>query len=170
MGSGGPSMARNHQRDEKVRAEREHESGKLKPMATLRRNDESLLREFEERTLPYDEWTHMSHVRVGFLYVYGHRFDQAVGLMREGIQKYNQANANRVRMGYHETITVAFLRLIAARIEKDAGVASGCSIAFCERHPELLDQRMLERHYSRELLFSDEARSNFVPPDLSQVW
>jgi hypothetical protein len=37
---------------------------------------------------------------------------------------------------------------------------------FIERNAELLDPKLLEQHFTRELLFSDAARSDVVEPDI----
>ena len=37
---------------------------------------------------------------------------------------------------------------------------------FIERNPELLDGKLVEHFYSRELIFSDSARAVWVDPDL----
>ena len=37
---------------------------------------------------------------------------------------------------------------------------------FLERNPELLDSKLLEHFYSRELILSEGARATFVAPDL----
>ena len=124
--------------------------------------DSELRARFEDTSLPYDRWDHMSHVRVAFLYLSRHTFPDAVKRMRIGIKQYNDAHRPEVRVGYHETITVVFLVLIKERMgeEGDSG-----SLSFCDGNPDLLDPRILERYYSRELLFSEAARAGFVEPD-----
>jgi len=63
---------------------------------------------------------------------------------------------------YHETITVAFLALIAERhaIGKYADFE-----AFVADNPELLNKSILERWYRKDRLLSDIARKTFVLPD-----
>jgi hypothetical protein len=41
--------------------------------------------------------------------------------------------------------------------------------AFIEANPALLDTRIMLTHYSRERLFSDAARREFVEPDLAPI-
>ena len=38
--------------------------------------------------------------------------------------------------------------------------------AFADRHPALLDKRLLTRHYRSSTLAADPARSGWVEPDL----
>jgi hypothetical protein len=39
--------------------------------------------------------------------------------------------------------------------------------AFAERHPALLDKRLLTRHYTAAVLASPQARAGWVEPDLA---
>ena len=68
--------------------------------------------------------------------------------------------------GYHETITVAFVRVIAARLAPGEDFP-----AFRARNPDLLDRTLaaLLRHYTKELLHSPEARKAFVAPDVQTL-
>jgi hypothetical protein len=64
--------------------------------------------------------------------------------------------------GYHETITVAFVRVIADRSEGGERYET-----FRARNPDLFDRTLpaLLRHYTKERLYSSEARAAFVEPD-----
>jgi hypothetical protein len=64
-------------------------------------------------------------------------------------------------------VTIAFLSLIAERLEGAAGCADFA--AFLAAHPQLLDKGALLRWYSPERLASDPARRTFLLPDLSAV-
>lgn len=64
---------------------------------------------------------------------------------------------------YHETITGAWVRLVAAHRSVDSASTFD---EFIARNPGLLDQKLLAGHYSRELLGSSEARSAWTEPDL----
>ena len=61
---------------------------------------------------------------------------------------------------YHETVTIAFLALIAERMG-DATDFEG----FASVNPDLFDKRILARWYSPERLASDRARRHFLLPD-----
>ncbi len=72
---------------------------------------EALVRSFEDGSLPRSEWTHASHLLVGLWYLSRHPRDQATILMRDGIRRYNHIHGRDA--GYHETITLAWLAVIA---------------------------------------------------------
>ena len=40
---------------------------------------------------------------------------------------------------------------------------------FIEQNPEMLDPEIMMTHYSSKVLFSDEARSKFIEPDLGPI-
>lgn len=61
---------------------------------------------------------------------------------------------------YHETITIAFLALIAERLD----TAPSDFDAFAARHPELFERDLLTRVCRSDRLASPVARRTFVLP------
>src|SRR5262249_21639313 len=131
--------------------------------------DEELRSAFESCTLPFALWTHRAHVRMAFLYASQHPFQAALDRMRLSIQAYNasQQVPESLDRGYHETITVAFMRLVCSKLTRTGPFPD--SEAFCERHPDLLDKSVLLKLYSKERLMSPEAKRGFVEPDLAEL-
>lgn len=130
--------------------------------------DRELWDAFVAATLPPKAWTHRTHVRIGYLHIIRYPFAEALDHIRSRIQRLNAAHGTpeAIDRGYHETITCAFLRLIAAVAAEANGVDSD---GFCEQHPKLLDKRLLLRFYSRERIMSAEAKGAFVEPDLQSL-
>jgi hypothetical protein len=126
--------------------------------------DDEFLAAFEECRLPKHLWTHQAHVRMAWLYLREKPLEEVIPTVRRGIQRYNASLGNRE--GYHETITVAYLVLIDSRLARGAG--EGSFADFREVNADLLDRTLstILVHYSREVLFSIEARQAFVEPDL----
>ena len=132
---------------------------------------ESLVRLFLDRSLPKPAWTHVAHLRVGLWHVRRFGADLAVDLLRERISRYNESvgTANTSTSGYHETLTVFYVKVI------DAFVSAAASPG---QEADTLERRLLEavgdrelplRYYSRECLFSTEARRQWVAPDLQPL-
>jgi hypothetical protein len=127
---------------------------------------EALVRSFEDGSLPCSEWTHASHLLVGLWYLSRHPRDQATTLVRDSIRRYNHLHGRD--SGYHETITLAWLAVIA-------GFLAGCdrALPISALAATLIDgcgdKDYLLRYYSRELLMSDAARQGWVPPDLRPI-
>lgn len=135
-------------------------------------NDEELLRRFEECTLPFEQWTHRSHVKVAFLYLRTFPFDQALVRIRLGIKKYNAANqvADGPNSGYNETTTQAFVRLIAGAMRTcGEAVALLDADGFCDTHPQLMTNHALRAFYSTEARMDPRAKTEFVEPDLAPL-
>jgi len=128
--------------------------------------DEEFLYAFEGATLPRTEWTHEAHVRMGYLSLCRMPLPEAIGYARERILAYNRAQGNFT--GYHETITIAFLHHIAKRMrDNDEGKWESFRVA----HAELIARGMeiLLQNYTRDALFSHEARSAFLAPDIAPL-
>lgn len=127
------------------------------------RIDEELLARFIDTTLPAGEFHHQQHVRVAWLFVRQHGMPAALGEFTAAIRRF--AAAKGAHGLYHETITWAFLLLIA---ERQARTDASMWEQFAAAHPDLLVWKpsILGRYYSRELLASDLARRTFLMPDL----
>jgi hypothetical protein len=122
--------------------------------------DEEFLRALESCELPESEFGHSGHVRAGYLYLRAGEFVAALANMRRAIRNYSRHLGKAER--YHETITVAFLALINQHLcERGDG---GGWPAFAGENPELLQQGLLLKYYSKEQLDSELARKAFVLP------
>ncbi len=119
------------------------------------------------RTLPRPEWTHQAHLVFATALIadcgLAGAEDAAPGLIRA----YNQSvgGVNDDMQGYHHTITLFFLRHI------DAFLAPYRDERLGARATRLLASRLATPdyplgYYSKERLFSVEARRRWVAPDL----
>jgi hypothetical protein len=133
---------------------------KYTTMGTDVRTDRELLQAFLRGKIDGGDFRHSDHVRVGFEILHHHGFPDALAAYCAAL-KGMAMRAGRPG-AYHETITVAFLSLIAER--RTAGRYADAE-AFIDDSPELMDRTILERWYTPERLFSDIARSTFVMPD-----
>jgi hypothetical protein len=68
--------------------------------------------------------------------------------------------------GYHDTITVAFVRIISARVIVDEPFD-----AYRARNPDLFDRALgvLHCYYTKDRLNSLEAKELFLEPDLRRL-
>jgi hypothetical protein len=127
---------------------------------------ESFMKDFEDGSLPKSEWTHAKHLVMALWYLRRHNRDDATRLVRDGIQRHNESQGNRT--GYHETITLAWVAVIERFLgTRDLDVPM--SVLARELLGQCGDKDYLLRFYSRERLFSDEARACWVPPDVAAV-
>lgn len=127
---------------------------------------ESFIRAFEDGSLSRSEWTHGRHLVMALWYLRRHGRDEATRLIRDGIQRYNQAQGNLT--GYHETITKAWIAVIERLlIMRDRTIPD--SVLAEELLNECGDKDYLLRFYTKKRLLSDEARSRWVDPDLARI-
>ena len=124
-------------------------------------SEQALLQGFLDGTLP--EFHHQQHVHVAWLFVRRHGMPAALSEFAAAIQRF--AAAKGAHQLYHETITWAFLLLIA---ERQARIPAATWDEFAAAHTDLLVWKpsILSRYYSNELLASDLARRTFLMPDL----
>ena len=122
-----------------------------------------LLRGFLDTTLPADQFHHAQHVEVAWWFVRDHGMPTALGEFTAAIKRF--AAAKSAHGLYHETITWAFLLIIA---ERQARTNARNWEEFAAAHPDLLVWKpsILNRYYSKELLASDLATRTFVMPDM----
>jgi hypothetical protein len=120
-------------------------------------DDDELLERFAENTLP--AFPHEEHLHVVFAQSARADLAATITFLRDGIRKMAAANGNPG--AYHDTRTVAWIRLVvAARAGFDSTFDE-----FLEAHPELRRRDLLDEHYTPQLLNSDAARASFAEPD-----
>jgi hypothetical protein len=124
--------------------------------------ERELFDRFVDTSLPADQFHHQQHVHVAWLFVRGHGMPAALSEFTAATKRF--ANAKGATGLYHETITWAFLLLIAERQAKHPVTAWD---QFEAANPDLLVWKpsILERYYSQELLASALARRTFLMPD-----
>jgi len=122
--------------------------------------DDHFVEAFELGNLLPTEFDHRAHLRAAYCLARRRPFLEACIAMRDGVRGI-AARAGRPGL-YHETITIAFMSIVAQRLAVDPGLAWDDFVA---AHPDLSDRALLGRWYSREALDSMPARTQFVLPD-----
>lgn len=132
-------------------------------------SDADFVREFEARRWPLEQWHHRDHVRLAYLYLRQGTFEQAADRLRAGLKAYIAAHGivDTPTQGYHETLTLAWLRLVEMILAEYGPEESG--EAFCDAHPELSQTKTLRLFYSKDLLTSPRAKFTFLAPDLAPL-
>jgi len=125
-----------------------------------------LVRSFEDATVPHDDWKHAEHLVVALYYLTHHDLDTAYNKMRSGILNLLEHGFKvdlAKEMPYHETITLFWIRTVA---EFNASKNGATLLEKANEVAYKWDKDYPLKFYSRELLFSDEARARFVEGDL----
>lgn len=139
----------------------------LYPIMKYKTDDDirRVIETFEDGTIARDAWGHTEHLIVAYHYSKGETFDSAYERMKNGIFRLLEAFEVDLskEMPYHETMTVFWLRHIydyANQNNEDSLVT---------RTDEMItryDKDFPLRFYSKDLLFSEMAKAEFVEPDL----
>lgn len=128
--------------------------------------DRAFRADFEACSVPPAAFGHRAHVRLAYVYLVDHDSDAAHQLMQGALLTFLRHHGVDVSK-YRETMTRAWI--MAVRHFMEASPASESSDAFMAHNPKLLDSKIMMKHYSAEVLFSDEARARFVEPNLSPI-
>ena len=126
-----------------------------------RMTDPEFVEAFEACRLPNELFHHRDHLRLAWIYLRRYGEPQAAARIAESIRRYAAFHGKSDK--YHETVTIAWLRLLsdsAGRFRSGASFEELLAVS-----PELLDKNALQEYYSPELLASATARHSFVPPD-----
>jgi len=125
----------------------------------------AFLAAFEAGTLPKERWTHAAHILTGACYVHALGESAAIDRMRLRVSSYNEAvgGKNTETSGYHETITIGWIKLLA-RLLRETGPMGRAPFAALavERYAD--NRSALAAYYDFDLPGSVEARRNWVPP------
>ena len=118
-----------------------------------------VLADFEAGRIDPARFPHREHVRVGYELLERHLFPEALLHLARGLRRL-AARAGHPEV-YHETITAAFLALIAERRLGDRYLSWD---DFAERNPDLFRKKLLEEIYDPNVLKSSQARLTCVLP------
>jgi hypothetical protein len=121
-----------------------------------------LMVEFEQGRIDPARFPHRDHVRVSYELLERHPYPEALLHLARGLRRL-AAKAGKPEV-YHETITAAFLALIAERRlrERYADWED-----FAARNSDLFRKRLLEEFYEPAILQSPVARQTFILPRLA---
>jgi hypothetical protein len=136
-------------------------------MFRTRSDVESFILEFEAERLPKARWTHQAHLVAGLWYTLMLGSDAALASIRTRIRRHNESvgTPNTDSSGYHETITRLYMSAIARHVTRHTDATFEESLALLLASP-MSDSEWPLKHYTRERLFSVEARRHWVQPDV----
>jgi hypothetical protein len=105
------------------------------------------------------DFPHREHVRMAFEMLRRYDFAESVWLFSKALRMI-AAKADKPQ-AFNQTVTIAFLSLIAERMEQ----GRACDFAvFARDNPEVFDKEVLARWYTHGQLAADITRRVFVLP------
>jgi hypothetical protein len=131
---------------------------------------DAFLSAFEAGTLPKEEFTHAGHLTAGACYV--HMLDEAgaISHMRLCVRRFNEAvgGKNTDTGGYHETITVFWIKMLAALRALHPEISRADFAAHAvETYRNRRD--VFRDFYDFDVLTSVEARRNWIEPPVKPI-
>jgi hypothetical protein len=125
---------------------------------------------FEACQLTKQQWTHQAHLIAGFWYVAQFGGAEALPVIRRNIRRHNESvgTPNTDTGGYHESITRLYLMAIDRHIRAHRHMSFEASLQALLAS-ELGSSTWPLTYYSRDRLFSVDARRGWVEPDLQPM-
>ncbi|HWC87668.1 MAG TPA: hypothetical protein VG388_14105 [Solirubrobacteraceae bacterium] len=106
-------------------------------------------------------FAHREHLELAWSYLRLYPMDEARAVMAAAIR--DLARRHGAENKYHETMTGAWVHLVAVHSQRWGADSFD---TFLERNPDLLDSKLIQHFYSRELILSQRARAAWTAPDL----
>jgi hypothetical protein len=120
------------------------------------------LRRFARGDIDAASFTHREHVRMAFEMLRRHDFVETALHFSHAV-RIMAARAGHAQV-FHQTITIAFLSLIAERMELGRQLDFE---SFALANPDVFEKNVLNRWYCPERLSTKAARQTFLLPDAS---
>jgi hypothetical protein len=128
-------------------------------------SDVELTRALERGEIANEDFRHASHLHVAWVYLAESlSVHQAANKMRETLRRFAAVAGKPEK--YHETITLFWVHLLSRGYAASRG---GRLEEIVHANPQLLEKNFPLAYYSAERLFSDEARTSWVEPDLKPL-
>jgi hypothetical protein len=125
-------------------------------------NATELTRAFELGDVSNAGFHHASHLQVAWVYLQeSDSLESATEKMCAALRKFAAAAGKPEK--YHHTITVFWMRMLAALRQAATERNLDHILAL---NPRLLEKDFSLEYYSRDVLFSDRARTSWIEPDL----
>jgi hypothetical protein len=127
-------------------------------------SDAQFVQDFEGFRVPGGDFRHPDHVRIAWWYLQGCEVRQAVEVTQLAIRRFAEHHGHPAK--FHWTLTELWVRLVAAHVAWHPADTFG---DFIVENGKLLDKNLPLRFYSHERLYSQEARSKWIEPDIKKL-
>jgi hypothetical protein len=127
--------------------------------------DDQFISAMEELRVANANFHHRDHIRLAWAYLHKGSPSFAAERLANCIRRF-AAHSGAPRK-YHYTLTLAWVRLVAAAMRLTPALQS--FECFAAAHPFLFDVRLPWTFYSAACLETEEARAGWVEPDLHSL-
>jgi len=129
-------------------------------LASAHLDDDEFLDAFHSCRLKSSELRNADHFRLAWLHLHREPLESALASVCSGIQAFAAHHGASTK--YHETITIAWVRLLATHHEATFE-------EFLTAHESRLNLDLLHRFWTPELLAGEDAKSRWVAPDIRDL-
>lgn len=127
---------------------------------------EAVVRGFETCTTGKDEFPHRDHLALAVWYLNSSSETEAAASMRASLYRF--LDRHDCRKNYHETLTLFWIKIVHEALE-----TLGAELSLLEKTNAIIerlgDSRLVFEFYSKALVESEEARRNWIEPDLKDL-
>jgi hypothetical protein len=127
-------------------------------------DDRSFLQAFHGGQIANQQFHHREHLRLAWLQVRALGVDRAGQAVAAGIREFASRHGHARK--YNDTITRFWVQVMGLATQRHPDLGFDALLAL---EPHLLDKWLPLRHWSREALYSVEARHHWVAPDLQPM-
>jgi len=134
---------------------------------SVSKEDREFQKQVESLQIPIAEFNHRAHLRLAYIYLTENSVSVSVQLMRKALVGLLRHIGIDPSQKYHQTLTEAWVLAVHHFMKRSNG--SNSSDEFIEKNAALLDSKIMLTHYSKDVLFSEQARAAFIEPNLDQI-
>ena len=129
-------------------------------------DDSAFMSQFEDCSLSPDNFDHIGHLRIAWLYISQYGSTKAIDLVCDGINTY--AKSLGANDKFHFTITASLVKIIASSIKEQSTKSWQ---VFLQQNDDLVSDALgvLYRYFSKSKLHSELARTSLLEPDLQEI-
>ena len=128
---------------------------------------EAVVRKFEACLFAPDEFRHREHLTVALCYLLEADEQAALERLRANLFRFTKHHHIEAKV-YHETITLFWLKRVRHFLEHADRERALAELAN-DLIAECSNARLVNAHFSQQLLDSEEARAAWVEPDLQSL-
>ncbi|WP_135081193.1 hypothetical protein [Terasakiella sp. SH-1] len=128
--------------------------------------EKDYIENFAKRAISPEDFDHKGHLYMAWVHLKWFPFQDANQKICTGI--HDLATQFGAPEKYHRTLSEAFVRIVQSRLNEETKTCFEC---FVKENRDLIEdsKSVLAQYYSHSRLYSAEAKSSWVQPDLQDI-
>jgi hypothetical protein len=127
--------------------------------------DSEFEKQFTESKLEAKLFTHEAHIRLAWIHLYKYGEERAIQNINDQLYKFVSSLGESEK--YNTTLTIAAVKIVKHYMDKKL---FDNFKEYIEQYPNLKSnfRSLLEEHYSVYIFSSQEAKRNYIKPDINE--